>query len=81
MHLKGPPVKCAGSAPHGKHKRNPSLFSLPIGCNITDLLQEIAYSVQEDYCLKRSPPGYNALASLEHLGQGDLNMKLQIEKK
>ena len=45
-------VKCASPIPQGKPRMNPILISIPFGCNITYILQEIAYSMQEYSCLK-----------------------------
>ena len=50
-------VKCASHIPQGKPRMNPILISTPFGCNITDMLQEIACSLQE-YSLLRLSSGF-----------------------
>lgn len=50
--LKGAALKRASPISQGKPRMNPILGSIPFGCNITDILQEIAYSLQEDSGLK-----------------------------
>lgn len=46
-----------------------------------EILQEIAYSLQEDLCLKHGLVGSEALFDMEHFVQGNLTKKPQITHK
>lgn len=67
--------------PHFKESIGPHCCLCSFGCNITDILQEIAYSVREDLCLQGSPVGSKAHFDVEHFVQGNLNMNPQVENK
>lgn len=61
-----------------KAQNEPHSCFYSFGCNTADILQEIAYFVQEDSCLKGSLVGSKALSDMEYFVQGNLNTKPQI---
>lgn len=67
--------------PHLKESIGPHSCLYSFGCNITAILQEIAYSVKEGPCRQGSPVRSKALFDMEHFVQGNLNMKPQVGNK
>lgn len=70
-------VKCA-SPIQGKPRMNHILISIPFGCNIIDILQEIACSMQEYSCLKGCLVGSRTLFDKDYCSR-NLNMKTQMK--